>query len=268
MGRGQERTCQILQTRRWPSSTVVYNPIKPHLLLNRRRRQRSPASSPACSRRTSSSSSSASTPSAAPSDCPSTSSSSRTARRSPSRTATSPSSSRGRSSATSPTSTRTRGTGTCSARARWSGPPSSSGCRRRRRASTSPAPTWSTASPTCRPTCSSTAGAAAASRRRPGRRQKVEEMLQLFEKSRRQLGKLLDIYEQRLGEEAFLAGGKFTLADLSHLPNADRLAGDPRSARLMESRRNVSKWWDTVSRRDSWVRVKELQRPPSAEAPF
>jgi hypothetical protein len=29
-----------------------------------------------------------------------------------------------------------------------------------------------------------------------------------------------------------------------------------------------SKWWDTVSRRDSWVRVKELQRPPSAEAPF
>nr|ACG25073.1 hypothetical protein [Zea mays] len=102
----------------------------------------------------------------------------------------------------------------------------------------------------------------------PAHRQKVEEMLQLFEKSRRQLGKLLDIYEQRLGEEAFLAGGKFTLADLSHLPNADRLAGDPRSARLMESRRNVSKWWDTVSRRDSWVRVKELQRPPSAEAPF
>jgi glutathione S-transferase len=93
-------------------------------------------------------------------------------------------------------------------------------------------------------------------------------MLQLFEKSRRQLGKLLDIYEQRLGEEAFLAGGKFTLADLSHLPNADRLAADPRSARLIESRRNVSKWWDTVSRRDSWVRVKELQRPPSAEAPF
>ncbi|ONL99610.1 Glutathione S-transferase F9 [Zea mays] len=66
-----------------------------------------------------------------------------------------------------------------------------------------------------------------------------------------QLGKLLDIYEQRLGEEAFLAGGKFTLADLSHLPNADRLAGDPQSACLIESRRNVSKWWDTVSRRDS-----------------
>jgi glutathione S-transferase len=102
----------------------------------------------------------------------------------------------------------------------------------------------------------------------PTHRQKMEEMLQLFDKSRKELSKLLDIYEQRLGEEAFLAGAKFTLADLSHLPNADRLTADPRSARLIQSRRNVSRWWDTISSRDSWTRVKELQRPPSAEAPF
>ena len=102
----------------------------------------------------------------------------------------------------------------------------------------------------------------------PSHRQKMEEMLQLFEKSRKDLGKLLDIYDQRLGEEEYLAGSKFTLADLSHLPNADRLAADPRSARLIESRKNVSRWWYTVSARDSWKRVKELQRPPSAEAPF
>nr|CAB3495362.1 unnamed protein product [Digitaria exilis] len=102
----------------------------------------------------------------------------------------------------------------------------------------------------------------------PSHRQKMEEMLQRFEKSRKDLGKLLDIYEQRLGEEEFLAGSKFTLADLSHLPNADRLAADPRSARLIESRKNVSRWLYTISGRDSWRRVKELQRPPSAEAPF
>ncbi|RLN16924.1 glutathione S-transferase F11-like [Panicum miliaceum] len=102
----------------------------------------------------------------------------------------------------------------------------------------------------------------------PSHRQKMEEMLQLFEKSRRDLGKLLDIYEQRLGEMEYLADDKFTLADLSHLPNADRLAADPRSARLIESRKNVSRWWYTISGRDSWKRVKELQRPPSAEAPF
>jgi len=102
----------------------------------------------------------------------------------------------------------------------------------------------------------------------PSHRQKMEEMLQLFEKSRKDLGKLLDIYDQRLGEEEYLAGSKFTLADLSHLPNADRLAADPRSARLIESRKNVSRWWYTISSHDSWKRVKELQRPPSAEAPF
>ncbi|CAD6204366.1 unnamed protein product [Miscanthus lutarioriparius] len=109
---------------------------------------------------------------------------------------------------------------------------------------------------------------AATSGMNPTHRQKMEEMLQQFDKSRRELSKLLDIYEQRLGEEAFLAGAKFTVADLSHLPNADRLAADPRSARLIQSRRNVSRWWDAISRRDSWTRVKELQRPPSAEAPF
>jgi hypothetical protein len=34
MVHGLERTCRILWTRHWPSSTVVYNPIKPRLLLN------------------------------------------------------------------------------------------------------------------------------------------------------------------------------------------------------------------------------------------
>jgi hypothetical protein len=34
MGRGLERTCRILRTRHWSSSTVVYNPIKPRLPLN------------------------------------------------------------------------------------------------------------------------------------------------------------------------------------------------------------------------------------------
>ena len=98
--------------------------------------------------------------------------------------------------------------------------------------------------------------------------QKLEEMKQLFEKSRKDLSKVLDIYDQRLEEAEYLAGDKFTLADLSHMPNADRLASDPRSLRLIHSRRNVSRWWADVSGRESWVYVKSLQRPPSSEAPF
>ncbi|XP_006662020.1 glutathione S-transferase F11-like [Oryza brachyantha] len=102
----------------------------------------------------------------------------------------------------------------------------------------------------------------------PAHRQKVEEMRQLFEKSRKELNKVLDIYEQRLDEAEYLAGDKFTLADLSHLPKADALASDPRSLSMIQSRRNVSRWWADISGRESWKYIKSLNRPPSAEAPF
>ncbi|KAG8092424.1 hypothetical protein GUJ93_ZPchr0012g21375 [Zizania palustris] len=98
--------------------------------------------------------------------------------------------------------------------------------------------------------------------------QKAEEMQQLYEKSKKELTKVLDIYEQRLEEAEYLAGDKFTLADLSHLPKADRLASDPRALRLLQSRRNVSRWWADISGRESWKYVKSLQRSPSSEAPF
>uniref|UniRef100_A0A0D9VP85 glutathione transferase n=1 Tax=Leersia perrieri TaxID=77586 RepID=A0A0D9VP85_9ORYZ len=96
-----------------------------------------------------------------------------------------------------------------------------------------------------------------------GKQQKEEEMRRLFEKSKKDLEKLLDIYEQRLEEAAYLAGDKFTIADLSHLPNADRLASDPRSRRMFEARKNVSRWWNEISKRESWEYVRSLQRPPS-----
>ncbi|NP_001104980.2 glutathione transferase11 [Zea mays] len=93
--------------------------------------------------------------------------------------------------------------------------------------------------------------------------QKEEEMLKLFEQRKKDLEKLLDIYEQRLEEATFLAGDNFTIADLSHLPYADHLVSDPRSRRMFESRKNVSRWWHDVSGRDTWKYVKTLQRPPS-----
>ncbi|TKV98344.1 hypothetical protein SEVIR_9G554500v4 [Setaria viridis] len=96
--------------------------------------------------------------------------------------------------------------------------------------------------------------------------QKEEEMVRLFEQRKKDLEKLLDIYEQRLEEARYLAGDNFTIADLSHLPNADRLASDPRSRRLFETRKNVSRWWNDVSSRDTWQYVKSLQRPPPTDA--
>jgi glutathione S-transferase len=54
--------------------------------------------------------------------------------------------------------------------------------------------------------------------------EKTEEMRQQFEKGAKELSKLLNIYEQRLYETEYLTGDAFTLADLSHLPNADAMA--------------------------------------------
>lgn len=100
----------------------------------------------------------------------------------------------------------------------------------------------------------------------PARAQKEEEMLKLFERRKKDLEKLLDIYEQRLEEATYLAGDHFTIADLSHLPNADRLVAHPRCRRMFESRKNVSRWWHDVSSREAWQYVKSLQRPPSNDA--
>ncbi|CAL4928898.1 unnamed protein product [Urochloa decumbens] len=100
----------------------------------------------------------------------------------------------------------------------------------------------------------------------PGSASKEEELVRVFEQRKKDLEKLLDIYEQRLEEARYLAGDNFTIADLSHLPNADRLANDPRSRRLFESRKNVSRWWAEVSGRDTWQYVKTLQRPPPTDA--
>lgn len=111
-------------------------------------------------------------------------------------------------------------------------------------------------------------GGARAPDMNPAHRQKVDEMQQLFEKSSKELSKVLDIYEQRLEETQYLAGDKFTLADMAHLPNADRLDSDELSRRLLQSRKNVSRWWADISGRESWQYVKSLQRPKSAEAPF
>ncbi|THF99328.1 hypothetical protein TEA_007648 [Camellia sinensis var. sinensis] len=49
------------------------------------------------------------------------------------------------------------------------------------------------------------------------------------------LAKVLDIYEERLGESKYLGGEKFTSADLTHLPNLYYLMQTPMN-RVIESR--------------------------------
>ncbi|KAJ6801306.1 glutathione S-transferase F11-like [Iris pallida] len=82
----------------------------------------------------------------------------------------------------------------------------------------------------------------------------------------RRLGSVLDVYERRLGESRFLAGEEFTLADLSHLPNAHYLVNATERGELFTSRKNVGRWWEEISSRPSWKKVVEMHKeaPPTA----
>ncbi|GMN34877.1 hypothetical protein TIFTF001_004954 [Ficus carica] len=77
------------------------------------------------------------------------------------------------------------------------------------------------------------------------------------------LAKVLEVYERRLGESRFLAGDEFSLADLSHLPNAQYLVTVADRAEIFASKKNVGRWWDEISTRDSWKKVLEMQNTAS-----
>ncbi|KAG2644983.1 hypothetical protein PVAP13_2KG391005 [Panicum virgatum] len=71
----------------------------------------------------------------------------------------------------------------------------------------------------------------------------------------RKLEEVLEVYEQRLSDSRFLAGNKFTLADLVHLPNSHYITASDKFVYLYDSRKNVSRWWDEISNRKSWQQV-------------
>ncbi|KAF8700902.1 hypothetical protein HU200_033953 [Digitaria exilis] len=71
----------------------------------------------------------------------------------------------------------------------------------------------------------------------------------------RKLEEVLEVYEQRLSDSRFLAGNKFTLADLVHLPNSHYITASEKFVYLYDSRKNVSRWWEEISTRKSWQQV-------------
>ncbi|KAM0836443.1 hypothetical protein ACQ4PT_062323 [Festuca glaucescens] len=82
-----------------------------------------------------------------------------------------------------------------------------------------------------------------------------DEDMSDVDREKRKLEEVLEVYEQRLGESEFLAGNKFTLADLVHLPNTHHIVTSEKFAYLYDSRKNVQRWWNTISARDSWQQV-------------
>ncbi|KAK2441488.1 glutathione S-transferase F9 [Trifolium repens] len=84
----------------------------------------------------------------------------------------------------------------------------------------------------------------------------------VIEESKEKLGKVLDIYEERLSKTKYLAGDFFSLADLSHLPFGHYLMNSMGLENMVKERKHVSAWWDDISNRPSWKKVLELYKFP------
>ncbi|KAL5984070.1 hypothetical protein ACLOJK_018172 [Asimina triloba] len=91
---------------------------------------------------------------------------------------------------------------------------------------------------------------------------KLKQDPSVIAQNEEKLGKVLDVYESRLGDSRFLAGDEFTLADLSHLPNTQYLVHNTDRGEIFTSRKNVKRWWEEISGRSSWKKVVEMQKKP------
>lgn len=61
----------------------------------------------------------------------------------------------------------------------------------------------------------------------------------------------LDVLDARLANAPYLAGDRFTLADVVYLPDLEYLLATPNGAAISD-RPNVASWWARCSERASW----------------
>lgn len=79
---------------------------------------------------------------------------------------------------------------------------------------------------------------------------------QVIETNIEKLGKVLDVYEERLSKTKYLAGDYFTMADLHHFPYIVYFMTTPKAS-LITSRGRVNAWWEDISARPSIMKIKE-----------
>lgn len=67
-------------------------------------------------------------------------------------------------------------------------------------------------------------------------------------------GRAVDVMDRQLAKTRFLTGAQFTLADICFMPYVEYLFAS-RAGEIIESRKNVARWWNEVSTRPSWKAV-------------
>ncbi|XVF81695.1 hypothetical protein PTKIN_Ptkin15bG0176000 [Pterospermum kingtungense] len=87
----------------------------------------------------------------------------------------------------------------------------------------------------------------------------------LIKENEEKLAKVLDVYEERLSKNKYLAGDFFSLADLSQLPFTELLVSLMEKQYMIRNRKHVSAWWDDISNRPSWKKVLDLYPAPDSK---
>lgn len=82
--------------------------------------------------------------------------------------------------------------------------------------------------------------------------------MSVVKKCAENLGKVLDVYEERLSKSKYLAGDFFSLADLSHLPSLRYLTNEAGFAHLVSERKCLNAWYSDICGRPAWNKVLDL----------
>lgn len=75
---------------------------------------------------------------------------------------------------------------------------------------------------------------------------------------KQKLRNVLDVYEARLAETKYLAGDRFTLADLTNMPAFRYLVNQAGMDDLINDRKRLSAWWQDVSARPAWKKLVKI----------
>ncbi|CAO2181819.1 unnamed protein product [Urochloa humidicola] len=90
----------------------------------------------------------------------------------------------------------------------------------------------------------------------------------VVDKHAHELAKVLDVYEDHLAKNKYLAGDEFSLADANHMSYIHCLTQTPKAG-LVDERPHVKAWWEDIAARPAFKKTvaaipTHLAPPPSA----
>lgn len=80
----------------------------------------------------------------------------------------------------------------------------------------------------------------------------------LVEDLKVKLGVVLDIYDNRLSSNRYLAGEEFTMADLTHMPAMGYLMSITDINQMVKARGSFNRWWEEITARPAWKNLMKM----------